>query len=60
MAIAEKRLPLDEWAEYYDGKNGRLVGKEARKYQTWTIASFILAEELIDNAKYLKWIAYER
>ncbi len=58
MAIANQRLPLDEWAEYYDGKNGRLVGKEARKYQTWTIASFILAEELIANPKYLDWISY--
>ncbi|WP_036482288.1 glycoside hydrolase 100 family protein [Myxosarcina sp. GI1] len=60
MAISNQRLPLDEWAEYYDGKNGRLVGKEARKYQTWTIASFILAEELITNPNYLDWISYDR
>ncbi len=27
MAIAEIRLMNDEWPEYYDGKNGRLIGK---------------------------------
>ena len=59
LAIAAKRLPQHEWAEYYDGKNGRLVGKEARKYQNWTIASFLLAEELIAEPKYLDWITHD-
>jgi hypothetical protein len=59
MAIAAKRLPQDEWAEYYDGKNGRLVGKEARKYQTWTIAGFLLARELTDDSQYLSWISHD-
>lgn len=57
--IAAKRLPQDEWAEYYDGKNGRLVGKEARKYQTWTIAGFLLAKKLMDNNQYLSWISHD-
>ena len=47
--IASERLEKDEWAEYYDGKNGRLVGKQSRKYQTWSIAGFLLAEELMAN-----------
>lgn len=58
IEIATKRLLKDEWAEYYDGKNGRLVGKEARKFQTWTIASFLLAQELIDNPHNLKLVSY--
>ncbi|AFY77428.1 MAG: glycoside hydrolase 100 family protein [Hydrococcus sp. C42_A2020_068] len=56
--IAANRLLKDEWAEYYDGKNGRLVGREARKYQTWTIAGFLLAQELINHPKYLTLISF--
>jgi glycogen debranching enzyme len=59
LNLAAKRLLKDEWAEYYDGRNGRLVGKEARKYQNWTISGFLLAEELINNHKYLSWISHE-
>jgi len=32
VAIAQKRLQRDQWAEYYDGKQGRLIGREARKF----------------------------
>lgn len=46
LAIATNHLAIDEWPEYYDGKNGRLIGKSARKYQTWTIAAFLLAHLL--------------
>ncbi|BAZ45102.1 neutral invertase [Chondrocystis sp. NIES-4102] len=59
LKIATKRLSQDKWAEYYDGKNGRLIGKEARKKQNWTISSFLLAQELIDQPKYLDWICYD-
>ncbi|MGF1486732.1 MAG: glycoside hydrolase 100 family protein [Prochloraceae cyanobacterium] len=58
--IAASRLEKDEWAEYYDGKNGRLIGKEARKYQTWTIAGFLFAKELIDNPKAIEHISFDR
>lgn len=54
--IAARRLHKDQWPEYYDGKNGRLVGREARKLQTWTIASFLLATELMENPDNLKLI----
>ncbi|MGA9377778.1 MAG: glycoside hydrolase 100 family protein, partial [Phormidium sp.] len=47
IAIAERRLLKDHWPEYYDGQDGRLIGKEARKYQTWTIAGYLLAKEFI-------------
>lgn len=59
IAIAERRLILDHWPEYYDGPDGRLIGKEARKYQTWTIAGYLLAKELIDNFDHLKLISFD-
>lgn len=56
LDIAARRLPGDEWPEYYDGRNGRLVGREARKYQTWTISGFLLAQEIINNPQYLSLV----
>ena len=53
IATAEKRLSKDEWPEYYDGRNGRLVGKASRKYQTWTIASLLLSQALVDHPEHL-------
>lgn len=57
--IAKTRLAEDEWPEYYDGKNGRLVGKSARKYQTWTIAGLLLAKLLQENPHHLSLFAFE-
>lgn len=59
IKIAEKRLSNDEWPEYYDGKNGRLVGKQARRYQTWTIAGYLLAKSLINQPEHLKLVSFE-
>lgn len=59
MAIAELRLAQDDWAEYYDGKNGRLIGKSSRKFQTWTIAGWLLAKLLRENSHCLDWICFE-
>ena len=56
IAIAERRLLHDHWPEYYDGPDGRLIGKEARKYQTWTIAGYLLAKEFIARPDTLKLI----
>jgi Alkaline and neutral invertase len=36
-----------------------LIGKEARIYQTWTIAGLLAAKELIANPKYLDLISFE-
>jgi hypothetical protein len=60
VEIAESRLSEDEWPEYYDGKKGRLIGKQARKYQTWTIAGYLLAKELAENHNYLPLISFEQ
>lgn len=59
IAIAEQRLSQDEWPEYYDGSNGRLVGKASRKYQTWTIAGYLLAKELMANPQHLSLISFD-
>ncbi len=58
VKIAAEKLPLDHWAEYYDGKNGRLIGKEAQQYQTWSVGGLLLAQALLDNPQYLDWINY--
>jgi glycogen debranching enzyme len=59
MAIAEIRLMEDEWPEYYDGKNGRLIGKASRKFQTWTIAGWLLAKLLRENPHCLNYVCFE-
>ena len=59
MAIAELRLMQDEWPEYYDGKNGRLIGKSSRKFQTWTLAGWLLAKLLRENPQCLNYVCFE-
>ncbi|HEY9608951.1 glycoside hydrolase 100 family protein [Allocoleopsis sp.] len=59
IELAEKRLSKDQWPEYYDGKNGRLVGKQARKYQTWTISGFLLAKHLISHPEDLGLFSFD-
>lgn len=59
MAIAELRLMQDHWPEYYDGKNGRLIGKSSRKFQTWTIAGWLLAKLLRENPHCLDYLCFE-
>jgi hypothetical protein len=59
IELTEKRLYEDQWPEYYDGKNGRLVGKQARKYQTWTIAGFLVAKDLMANPDHLGLFSFD-
>jgi hypothetical protein len=59
LAIASRNLSRDGWPEYYDGRSGRLLGKEARRFQTWTIAGFLFALDLLKNPEYLSWISFE-
>ena len=59
IKIAEIRLMSDEWPEYYDGKNGRLIGKASRKFQTWTIAGWLLAKLLRENTEFLNYVCFE-
>ncbi|CAM8966872.1 unnamed protein product [Rhodiola kirilowii] len=56
---AERRLAKDGWPEYYDGKTGVFVGKQARKNQTWSIAGYLVAKMLIENPSHLSLISLE-
>ncbi|KAF5743778.1 alkaline/neutral invertase F [Tripterygium wilfordii] len=59
MDLLEQRLSKDGWPEYYDGKTGRYVGKQARKYQTWSISGYLVAKMMIENPSYLPMISFE-
>ncbi|XAR62948.1 Beta-fructofuranosidase, partial [Bertholletia excelsa] len=56
---AEKRICNDGWPEYYDGKTGRYVGKRARKYQTMSMAGYLVAKTMIENPSNLLMISLE-
>lgn len=58
VELAATRLLDDDWPEYYDGKTGRLVGKEARQFQTWTIAGLLAAYELLTHPEKLDILAF--
>ncbi len=45
--LLAKRLPEQNWAEYFDGPHGVWVGQQARLYQTWTIVSFLLTHHFL-------------
>ncbi|MCJ8280502.1 MAG: glycoside hydrolase 100 family protein [Rivularia sp. ALOHA_DT_140] len=59
ISLAASRLHKDKYPEYYDGLHGRLIGKEARLFQTWTIAGLIAAEDLVSDAKNLDLICFK-
>ncbi|KAF7153715.1 hypothetical protein RHSIM_Rhsim01G0174500 [Rhododendron simsii] len=59
IELVEQRLAKDGWPEYYDGKTGRYVGKQARKYQTWSIAGYLIAKIMIENPSNLLMISLE-
>jgi len=58
VEIAERRLADDGWPEYYDGRYGRLVGKASRKYQTWSIAGFLLAKAMLDDPTHANLVCF--
>jgi hypothetical protein len=58
IKMAQTRLGADQWPEYYDGTRGLLIGKEARRCQTWTITGFLLAKELMRNPNHLDLISF--
>ncbi|KAL3513368.1 hypothetical protein ACH5RR_026085 [Cinchona calisaya] len=55
--LAESRMLKDSWPEYYDGKLGRYVGKQARKYQTWSIAGYLVAKMMLEDPSHLGMIS---
>ncbi|KAH7415355.1 hypothetical protein KP509_14G039300 [Ceratopteris richardii] len=49
IEVAERRISKDRWPEYYDLKTGKFIGKQARLYQTWSIAGYLVAKQLLRN-----------
>ncbi|KAI6676612.1 hypothetical protein NL676_037408 [Syzygium grande] len=47
IEIMERRLSRDRWPEYYDTKRSRFIGKQARLFQTWSIAGYLVAKLLL-------------
>ncbi|MFO8003009.1 glycoside hydrolase 100 family protein [Thioalkalivibrio sp.] len=54
----ESRLVRDDWPEYYDGRRGRLVGQQARKRQTWSIAGYVVARQLAEDPGCLQRLGF--
>ncbi|GJM90091.1 hypothetical protein PR202_ga06338 [Eleusine coracana subsp. coracana] len=59
MELMERRLVKDDFPEYYDGKAGRYIGKQARKFQTWSIAGYLVAKMFLDDPSHLRIIVLE-
>ncbi|BAF08926.1 neutral/alkaline invertase 3, chloroplastic [Oryza sativa Japonica Group] len=49
VEVAERRIAIDKWPEYYDTKRARFIGKQSRLYQTWSIAGYLVAKQLLDK-----------
>lgn len=56
---AEKRLQGDQWPEYYDTRYAKFTGKQARLYQTWTIAGFLTSKMLLENPETASLLFWE-
>ncbi|GLT31997.1 hypothetical protein SLA2020_066940 [Shorea laevis] len=59
VALAEKKLAVDQWPEYYDTRNGRFIGKQSRLFQTWTIAGFLSSKMLLENTEKASLLFWE-
>ena len=57
--LAEKRLSVDRWPEYYDTRNGKFIGKQSRLMQTWTIAGFLTSKMLLKNPEKASLLFWE-
>ncbi|XP_010276558.1 PREDICTED: alkaline/neutral invertase A, mitochondrial-like [Nelumbo nucifera] len=49
ITLAERKLSVDQWPEYYDTYSGRFIGKQSRLFQTWTIAGYLTSKMLLNN-----------
>ncbi|OAE22973.1 hypothetical protein AXG93_2717s1030 [Marchantia polymorpha subsp. ruderalis] len=59
IELMEARLMKDGWPEYYDGKLGRYIGKQARKFQTWSIAGYLVSKMMLEDPSHLGMISLE-
>lgn len=59
LDLAKNRLLKDGWPEYYDGKLGRYIGKQARKFQTWSIAGYLVAKMMLEDPSHVGMVSLE-
>ncbi|KAK1324702.1 Alkaline/neutral invertase CINV1 [Acorus calamus] len=59
VELAEARLLRDSWPEYCDGKLRRYIGKQSRKFQTWSIAGYLVAKMLLEDPTRLGMVSLE-
>ncbi|KAG2669390.1 hypothetical protein I3760_14G032600 [Carya illinoinensis] len=59
VEIAGKRISRDNWPEYYDTKRARFIGKQARLFQTWSIAGYLVAKLLLADPSKAKILITE-
>ncbi|KAK3018619.1 hypothetical protein RJ639_004951 [Escallonia herrerae] len=59
VALAEKRLSVDRWPEYYDTRHGRFIGKQSRLFQTWTVAGFLTSKMLLEKPEMASMLFWE-
>ncbi|MQM20690.1 hypothetical protein Taro_053714, partial [Colocasia esculenta] len=59
IELAETRLLKDNWPEYYDGRLGRFVGKQAMKSQIWSAAGYLVSRFMLEDPTNLVMAALE-
>lgn len=59
VEVAEKRISRDKWPEYYDTKRAKFIGKQARLFQTWSVAGYLVAKSLLANPSAAKILVNE-
>lgn len=52
LELATERLKNDNWPEYYDGRNGGLIGRRANFYQTWSATGLIVAHQVYEDPEF--------
>jgi len=57
IELAETRLLKDNWPEYYDEKLGQDIRQQTRKFQTWSIASYLVAKTMLGDSSHLGMIS---
>ena len=54
VEMMEPRLAKDDFPKYYDGRAGRYIGKQARKFQTWLVAGYLVGKMPLDDPSNLR------
>ncbi|EFJ20238.1 hypothetical protein SELMODRAFT_443960 [Selaginella moellendorffii] len=59
LEIMERRISRDRWPEYYDSRTGKFIGKQSRLFQTWSIAGYLVAKQLLANPEAAAYLTCE-